>query len=86
MKHELKILPQFAQAICQGDKNFEIRKNDRGFQKGDFIHFITPDKDPYHNISLNTYEITYVLNGWGLEPGYVAFGIKLMDLEEENER
>ena len=38
MLHELKILPHHLQAITKGQKRFEIRKNDRGFQTGDFLH------------------------------------------------
>ena len=31
--HKLKILESFADDVCIGNKNFEIRKNDRGYQK-----------------------------------------------------
>ena len=31
---------------------------------------------PSHVLSERTYEITYVLNGWGLKAGYVVFGIR----------
>lgn len=37
MKHELKIWPQYYQAVADGSKTFEVRKNDRGFQKGDIV-------------------------------------------------
>lgn len=37
MKHELKILPQYFQAVKNGTKTFEVRKNDRGFQNGDEV-------------------------------------------------
>jgi Domain of unknown function (DUF3850) len=37
MTHELKILPQFYERVKDGSKTFEVRKNDRGFQKGDFV-------------------------------------------------
>ena len=37
MQHELKIWPQYFQAVTEGSKTFEIRKNDRGFQKGDTV-------------------------------------------------
>ena len=37
--HDLKILNDFADSVVAGDKTFEIRENDRGFQKGDFIKF-----------------------------------------------
>lgn len=39
MIHEIKILKQFADEIISGNKNFEVRKNDRGYQKGDLIKF-----------------------------------------------
>ena len=39
-RHKLRIKEEFANAIITGEKNFEIRKNDRGFQRGDFIEFV----------------------------------------------
>lgn len=80
MEHELKIKEQFAEAICRGDKNFEIRYNDRGFQKGDTVRFQVIDEYKqkiYHDpLSGRVYAITYVLSGWGVREGYVAFGIR----------
>lgn len=37
--HTLKLNEEFADAVYSGDKNFEIRYNDRGFQKGDEVKF-----------------------------------------------
>lgn len=77
--HRLKILDDFADAVVMGNKNFEIRKNDRGFQKGDVVVFNCIDKTGKtipHGINGKIYEITYVLNGWGIKNGYVVFGIK----------
>ena len=82
MNHLLKIKNVFADAILEGTKTFEIRYNDRGFQSGDTVCFIALDdlnyncQDITHPITNKTYEITYVLSGWGLKEGYVAFGIK----------
>ena len=76
--HNLKILNCFADDILSGLKNFEIRKNDRGFQKGDIIHFTAIDETGFQNphlINSKVYKIIYVLNGWGLKNGYVVFGI-----------
>ena len=39
MIHELKIRKQWADAKLAGEKPFEIRINDRGFQKGDIIRY-----------------------------------------------
>ena len=43
MIHELKIQKQWADAKLAGEKPFEIRKNDRGFQKGDTVHYTVVD-------------------------------------------
>ena len=81
MTHKLKIWTSFANCVLDGSKTFGIRKNDRGFQKGDTIVFeVMDDGGVLHNSShkLNgkEYEITYVLSDWGLERGYVGLGIK----------
>lgn len=81
MTHNIKIRESFAEAVFLGIKTFEVRKNDRGYQKGDLIHFtVLYDSDGLemtnHPLSKQCYEITYVLNGWGIEDGYVVFGIK----------
>ena len=77
--HDLKILNDFADSVVAGDKTFEIRENDRGFQKGDFIKFQAIDKTGFniqHLINNKLYEITFVLNGRGIENRYVALAIK----------
>ncbi|WP_326160707.1 MULTISPECIES: DUF3850 domain-containing protein [Bacillus] len=35
--HHLKILSPYFKAVEDGRKNFEIRKNDRGFREGDSL-------------------------------------------------
>ena len=79
--HNLKILSDYADAIVAGDKTFEIRENDRGFQKGDFIKFRVTDKtgisnNYLHPINNKLYEITFVLSEWGIKNGFVALAIK----------
>lgn len=78
--HDLKLSTEFCDAVLSGEKTFEVRKNDRGFQTGDLIRFIPTDgtvrEHAKHEISGHTYKITYILNGWGLKNGYVVLGIK----------
>lgn len=77
--HNLKIRKDFADAVYCGEKTFEIRENDRGFQKGDIIIFDVRDDMMLrldHPVNSMEYEITYVLNDWGLREKYVALAIK----------
>ncbi len=37
MTHHLKILPEYFQAVINGEKPFEIRYNDRNFQENDRV-------------------------------------------------
>lgn len=81
MLHKIKIRESFANAVNLGDKTFEVRRNDRGYQKGDTVEFVVlydSDGCEYvdHSLSKKRYEITYVLSGWGVENGYCVFGIK----------
>ncbi|MCR5160220.1 MAG: DUF3850 domain-containing protein [Lachnospiraceae bacterium] len=84
--HIIKLSDEFADAILFGDKTFEVRENDRGYQKGDLVQFDVIDKyqiSTGHPLTEETYRITYVLNGWGIEPKFVVFGIKNVRGEEE---
>ena len=89
MTHTIKLREQFCDAVLSGDKCFEVRKNDRKYKVGDYVRFIPirPTNDGYiglpHAVINKTYIITYVLSGWGLQDGYVVFGIKEV---EENEK
>ena len=77
--HNLKLRFEFADAVLHGDKCFEVRENDRGYQKGDLIQFKVIDSMGtriLHSVEDKEYEITYVLNGWGIKEDYVVFGIK----------
>lgn len=80
--HLLKLNIDFCDAVFSGEKRFEIRENDRGFQRGDFVRFepYDPYKPVCHPIKEKTYMITYVLSGWGLKNGFVVFGIKELEV------
>lgn len=79
MTHRIKLREEFCEAVYIGDKPFEIRYNDRDYQKGDEVIFIPVNAEGEtipHIISKRVYEITYVISGWGLQENWVAFGIK----------
>lgn len=80
MEHELKIYPKYFDAIINGEKMFEIRKNDRGFCVGDTILLREWDNIKYSGHELKVV-ITYILDDKfiGLSPGYVALGIKIIN-------
>lgn len=80
MTHILKLSEDYIEPVLNGEKTFEVRINDRGYQKGDLIKFkaISRNGVPYiHNeLESRTYEITYVHSGLELKEGYVVLGIK----------
>jgi len=83
MTHNLKIRLTFADAVLRGDKTFEIRKNDRGFQKHDKVTFDVIDdygRHLQHGLNHRLYRIGYVLNGWGLGADYCVFSIEPADV------
>ena len=85
-EHELKIRIEFCDAVASGEKPFEVRLNDRGYQKGDTIKFNAVDDmglSKFHEINYKKYIITYVLSGWGISDKYVVFGIKEIPLETD---
>lgn len=92
MLHELKILPQYYDAVVNGIKTFEIRKNDRNYSVGDTIKLREFDKDDIYNVKWSTHSeytkrecyavITYILNlkdFLNLDEDYVALGIKVRE-------
>ena len=93
MVHKIKILDVFADAVWSGEKTFEVRMNDRNYQKGDIIEFkvvyetaLGTRESLGHPLTGKRYQITYVLSGWGLKDGFVAFGIRQIQDEENTER
>lgn len=86
VEHKLKCWPQYFDAIERGDKPFEVRRDDRGFQKGDVL--VLQKYDPSEGRYMRPFpgrpgewelrrKITYILTGGqlGIEPGYVVLGL-----------
>lgn len=82
-EHLLKTLDRYWDAIADGSKTFEVRKNDRAFQKGDKLILerwedsaigLRPSS-PRQRLVVT---ITYLLQGgqFGIEPAYCVLGFK----------
>lgn len=86
MIHELKTHPQFFSMVFAGTKNFEVRKDDRGFKLGDELllkEFVPKgfyedglNDDKYTGRILHR-RIDYILKGgqFGIEEGFVVLSI-----------
>lgn len=85
--HRLKVLIKYADAIMNGTKTFEVRKNDRNFKVGDKIVFDVVTNEGYfvgaaarHPLNRQTYRIDYILDDFeGLARKYVALAISKED-------
>ena len=78
--HKLKTWIPYFDAVVSGAKPFEVRRDDRGFQRGDRVQLVEVSEPARGMIPTGreaVYEITYVLTGgqFGIEPGYVVLGL-----------
>lgn len=85
--HELKTDPYVYDDVSNGHKLFEIRKNDRNFKLGDFLHL---KKTRYSGIEMKNgapldytgaemmVRVDYILKGpiYGLADGWCIMGIR----------
>ena len=88
--HELKIMPKYFDAIINGYKNFEIRKNDRGFKPNDILILREYDQVKKEYTGCKTRcEILYVLEDkdfpQGIQEGYCVMGIKVLGYTDFDE-
>jgi hypothetical protein len=49
-EHILKQDTAYFDAVARGDKNFEVRRDDRGFQKGDTLTLVAYGKDRSYKV------------------------------------
>lgn len=90
--HDLKTIDHYFDAVAEGRKTFEVRKNDRAFQTGDLLElrkidakgfYVSPPGGGRFSMQIIRKRITYLLQGgqFGIEPGYCVLG--LGDLPED---
>ncbi len=78
--HELKILPEYFDAVQSGKKNFELRKNDRDYRCGDIL-LLREWKDGEYTGRTVKRKITYILTGcqeYGLAEDYCILAMKIV--------
>lgn len=74
--HDLKIWPEFFEAVCDGRKTFEFRDDDRDFEVGDTLllrEYVPPTwvndevEEPAHYTGRSVrMTVTYILSGMGM--------------------
>lgn len=77
MKHELKIKSEYFQAVWDGRKKAELRKDDRGYKVGDILLLREVDGDEYTGSALAV-QVTHILRNcpeYGLADGYCILSI-----------
>lgn len=75
MVHALKTLPQFFEASAEGIKGFEVRKNDRPYQPGDYVALNEWNGEQYTG-RCTLHKILYILcDPEYCKPGYVVLGL-----------
>jgi len=75
--HELKCWPSYFEPIRRNEKRFDVRRDDRGFQKGDTVRLREWDSKTQGYTGNDEFrKIKYILTGgqFGIEPGYVVLG------------
>jgi len=67
MTHELKTWPESFRAVKHGIKTFEVRKDDRNFQVGDYLILkeYDPEKKTYSGDYIKV-RVNYAVTGLGL--------------------
>lgn len=77
MTYELKILPEYFEAVVTYKKTFEIRKNDRNFHVGDKLILKEWYHGKYTGREVERW-VSYILFDWqaGLKDGYCIMSLK----------
>lgn len=87
--HNLKTLPGYFKEVMEGNKTFEIRKDDRGFKVGDVLLLKEwREGSEIDRIGIGVYTgrevpvyVSYIFTGgfYGVKEGYCVMAIKLVE-------
>lgn len=80
MVHELKTLPKFFDAVREGKKTFEVRKDDRNFQVGDTLELKKWAAGGCYSDRCSV-KITYILGRNPDEMMYVPYGYVILGIK-----
>ncbi|EKZ0538887.1 TPA: DUF3850 domain-containing protein [Listeria monocytogenes] len=80
--HELKIAPEYFEAVTEGRKTFEIRKNDRDFQVGDTL--ILREWDGGYSGKEELFDVIYMTD-YAQKDNYVVLGIEVVRFYGDDE-
>lgn len=79
MIHELKTWPRYFRMVQAGKKRFELRKDDRKYQPGDYLHLreYQPGDDRYtgEECVVMVNDVIRNMEVPGLEPGYCIMSL-----------
>ena len=80
--HELKTDSQYFEEQLQGNKNFEVRLNDRNFQNGDVL-VLSEYKDNEYTGRQSYVQVTYILDSPNYcKDGYVIMSTKRLVIDD----
>lgn len=81
--HQIKLGASFFEEVRRGEKTFELRKNDRGYKKGDILEMLEFSEGKFTGRTVKAL-VTYMLEEYsGLEDGYCIMATKLIEQEEQ---
>lgn len=75
--HILKILPKYYEEVASLNKKFELRKDDRDYNVGDFLILKEFDDGKFTGREFGCVQISYILRDcpqYGLAEGYCIIG------------
>ena len=81
--HQIRLAKSYFDDVTNGIKTFELRKNDRGYKKGDILEMMefADGKNTGRTVKVL---VTYILEDYtGIEDGYCIMATKLMKDGEE---